>query len=282
MIGFDFDYYLPGTVAEAVSLYAELAAAGQHPYYYSGGTEIISMARKNNVIPGAVIDIKALPECTVLEADGGALAIGAAVTLTRIAESGLFPLLGSAGSRVADHTIQGKVTLGGNVCGTIIYREAVLPLLLADATVLLAGPGGSKEEPLADRFDGRMRLEPGELLTGFRVDARYAAAPWHHSKQTKQDRIAYPVLTTTAMLVDGKLRLAFSGLCECPFRWGELEGRIAAAGMAGSAVVDAAIDAALPGLPWPVLDDVEGSAAYRRFVLAGAAREAASALLGVS
>ncbi len=285
MIGFDFDYFRPDTAAEAADLYAGLTAAGKHPAYYGGGTEIISMARMNNIAPGVVIDIKAIPECVELGWEGDELYIGAAVTLTRIAESGLFPLLGTTGARVADHTIQGKITLAGNLCGTIIYREASLPLLVADAKVVMVGPGGSERiESLAGRFSGG-RLAPGagELVKGFRIGRQYCEAAWHHNKQTRQDRINYPLLTTVAMAVDGGLRFAFSGLSEYPFRWTELEelvSGIPATAPAPADALDGAIEAAVGQLRTPILDDIEGSAGYRRFVLGYCVREAASALQG--
>ena len=62
-----------------------------------------------------------------------------AVTLTNIAEKNYFPLLSLAVKRIADHTIQDKITLGGNLLGTIIYKEAILPLLLSNSRVVIQG-----------------------------------------------------------------------------------------------------------------------------------------------
>lgn len=87
MIPFDFQYYRPASVVEAVQNYLEMEAAGKSPKYYGGGTELISMARMNSLSFGAVIDIKDIPECNVLK------------------------LLAQAGARVADHTIQKMVGL---------------------------------------------------------------------------------------------------------------------------------------------------------------------------
>lgn len=113
MIPFDFQYYRPGTIESAVQNYQTLAHHGKKPMYYGGGTEIISMARMGNISAGAIIDIKDIPECNILEIQEDYLVIGAGITLTQIHESNLFPLLAQAGARVADHTIQNKITLGG-------------------------------------------------------------------------------------------------------------------------------------------------------------------------
>jgi len=141
VIAHDFEYYKPEFLEEALEIYRVLESEGKKPVYYGGGTEIITMARVNNFFTKAVIDIKGIPECRKMEFEGDQLVIGAGVTLTDIGESGLFPMLGAAGGRIADHSVQGKITLGGNIAGTIIYHEAILPLLHALRNQLgLTGP----------------------------------------------------------------------------------------------------------------------------------------------
>ena len=54
MIAFDFEYYKPDTVEDAVKLYNKLNSNGKKPIYYGrGGTEFISMARMNNRYTGS-------------------------------------------------------------------------------------------------------------------------------------------------------------------------------------------------------------------------------------
>ncbi len=133
MIPFDFEYYKPDTIEDAIQLFNKLELDGKKPIYYGGGTEFISMARMYNKYTGAVIDVKGIPECNVFEFKNDNLIIGSAVTLTKIAEENPFPLLSLTVKRIADHTIQDKITLGGNLMGTIIYKEAILPLLLSNS-----------------------------------------------------------------------------------------------------------------------------------------------------
>jgi hypothetical protein len=153
MIGFDFEYYKPDTIDEAVKLFNDLDSLGKVTIYYGGGSEFISMARVSTAYADAVIDIKGIEECNQYKMDGDNLVIGAGVTLTDIAEGNLFPALSKAVKRIADHTMQGKITIGGNICGTIIYRETVLPLLVSDSRITLASKDGQREELLRDVFD---------------------------------------------------------------------------------------------------------------------------------
>ncbi|MCL2810458.1 MAG: FAD binding domain-containing protein, partial [Clostridia bacterium] len=163
MIARDFAYAQPDTAEQAVALHQEYAQA----FYYGGGSEIITMCRAGVVAPDAVIDLKQIPEMNVLGVQNGFLVIGGCVPLRAIKDSGLFPLLGLVCGRIADHTNQCRITLGGNLCGTIAYRETVLALLLTDAEVVLFGPKGGRIMSIHAILDapvGRLRLEPGEFV----------------------------------------------------------------------------------------------------------------------
>lgn len=262
MIPHNFDYYRPDTVAEAVDVFETESRAGKKAYYYGGGTEIITMARAGGVAPDAVIDIKHIPECTQLGTDGENLVLGAALTLTQIFESGVFPLLGLACARVADHSAQGKITLGGNVAGTIIYHEAVLPLLLSDCSVTIAGPSGTRDVPLMQAFCERMRLENGGLIVKFTIRRYFTKLPYVHVKKTSAEKIGYPLLTACALRMDEELRVAFSGVCAYPFRSPDIERILKNRQVPPETMADLC----LQNLPAPVHDDITGKANYREFV----------------
>lgn len=264
MIANDFEYYKPDSANEAVQTFMGLEHAGKAPAYYGGGTEIITMSRAGTACYGAVVDIKAIPECRELGYRGDNLVIGSGMTLSDIFESGEFPALGAAGARVADHSVQGKITLGGNIAGTIMYREAALPLILCDAVVTVAGPDGQREVPLCDVLaNGRLSLQTGELLVSVAVERRAVQSPWFHVKKTKMEEIGYPLLTLVAIRIDGRLKLAVSGMYANPVRLDALERDLARPGISRG---DRAADA-VSRLPAGILSNLDGSADYRRFIL---------------
>lgn len=260
MIPCNFTYIRPDNLSQLPQALAR--CQGQDAHFYAGGTEIISMARVGSISPQAVIDMKAIPECRFLGIKGNTLHIGAAVTLDEIARSGLFPLLSVTVARIADHTNQCRITIGGNVCGTIIYREAVLPLLLADAAVLIWREGTTVTEKLSARFARRLRLAPGEMLLGFTIPRAAAEMAYCHIKRTKADKMDYPLITLAALHNADELRLAFSGLCGFPFRDEKIE-KIAAD---KHLTVPQRVEKILRVLPAPVLSDLRGSADYRTAV----------------
>ncbi|MTK10733.1 MAG: xanthine dehydrogenase [Clostridiaceae bacterium] len=263
MIPFDFEYYKPETLEEAVQLYIELNSKGKKPLYYGGGTEIISMARAYNVYTEAVIDIKGIPECNVQELRDNKLIIGSSVTLTQIAEANLFPLLGLTVQRIADHTIQDKITLGGNMAGTIIYREAVLPLLISNSEVVIANSSGIKQILLSDIFDKRIQISDEEFIVSVLIDSRFLSLPYLHVKRTKSDKIDYPLITLTALKDNNRINIAFSGLCDYPFRSSLIEGYLNDDSLQNNMRINNIID----NIPDSILGDLAGSADFRKFML---------------
>lgn len=263
MIPFDFEYYKPYTIPDTIKLYHDLDSLNKQPLYYGGGTEFISMARMHNVYSQAVIDIKGIPDLTIHDIKDGELIIGAGVSLTEIAEKNLFPLLSLTVRRIADHTIQDKITLGGNIAGTIIYRESILPLLLVNAQIVIGGKDGLNRMALKDIFHKRIKLGKGDLICQIIIKEEYLNLPSIHVKRTKNEKIDYPLITLAAIKKDGRIGFAFSGLCDYPFRSSSLENIL----NSENKDKDEKIKNAIENLQVPIADDLHGSAEYKRFVL---------------
>ncbi|CAM3823392.1 FAD binding domain-containing protein [Cohnella lubricantis] len=262
MIGFDFDYYRPSSIEEAVSVYQRLEGQGRHPVYLSGSTEFITFARVGLMCSGAVIDLKGIPECRMLAAGEREMTFGAALTLSELDDSKAFPLLGDTGAGIADRTSRNKITLGGNVCSRLIYKEAVLPLLLTDSDVVVAGSSGIRRVPISRLFDREMRLGRGEFLVQFIVGSSYRSLPYASVKKRKASAIDYPVVTVTALAAPQGVRYAFSGLCAFPFRSEAVERALNERGLPP----EERIRLAAGMLPEPILSDVKASADYRELV----------------
>ncbi len=278
MIATDFAYYRPETVEQALRVHRDLSAKGRRCLWYGGGTEILSMARLDQLTPDAVIDLKAIPECRVLERRRDRLVIGAGVTLAELGEADLWPLMSRAAGRVADHTVRCKITLGGHLAGQIHYREAALPLMLVDAEAAIAGPRGWRHVPLPKVFPlerGELRLEPGEFLAQVAVAYDDVHLPYHCVKKTRLDWVDYPLVTLAAVRKAGRIRVAVTGACAFPFRSAEME-----AALHDPAPTSAATraEAAAAKVPDQVLSDLHGSAEYRAFVLRNALEDALAAL----
>lgn len=263
MIPFDFEYYRPDTIKEAVDIFLQLDSEGKSPVYYGGGSELISMARVGSLSFGSVVDIKNIPDCRVLGFEGDNLCLGSALTLSDITESDYFPLLTKTAGRIADHTMQCKITFGGNLASTIIYRETVLPLLLTDAVLTVSAENGLTEMEISQLFKERFMLQKGSFLVKAMINKKFLAAPYFHIKKTKNEKIDYPLLTAAGLKTDGFIRAAFSGLASYPIRDSNVETVLNDSNMDFSQRADKIVWA-LSGI---ILNDIYGSAEYRKYVL---------------
>jgi CO/xanthine dehydrogenase FAD-binding subunit len=223
-----------------------ILAWSAHPgaRYLAGGTEITTTARRSAAYPlTTLINIKSLAEAQILETKAGRIALGAALPLSTLEDWPGFPLLATTIKGVADRTVRNRLTLGGNIAGMLPYREAVLPLLLADATGLSIVPGSKGSVParkvwrLRDRFDKRLVLDPGELVLNFSLPEHFASLPWVHRRKTRTGKVDYPLVTLCLVRDGSAFRLGVSGAHPYPQR---------------SDAADAALSAEpVPGKPVP-------------------------------
>jgi len=260
---YNFEYYKPKSIEEAASIFDQMDQQGKDPMYFSGGTEIITLKRLNQLKTGAVIDIKAIQECNVFEFHEDSLLTGAALTLTKVEELNLFPLLSQTVSEIADKTARNKITAGGNICGQIFYREAVLPFLLTDSELMIAGSDGRRNAPIKDVFNKQLLLNRGEFLVQMKTNRKYTEMPFVSIKRRRQWNTGYPLLTVAALKAEQGIRVAISGLTHFPFRSAQMEDALNRTDLA----FEKRINLALSLLDVPILNDTEGSARYRLFVL---------------
>jgi len=112
----DFRVLNPGTLDEA------LAARAAHPDAkpLGGGTDLVVNIRRGILAPQTLIDMTRVAELHTLKADAQSLEIGAAVTLTQIAEHAdiqkHYPVVAQAAAHIAGPTHRNMGTLGGNLC----------------------------------------------------------------------------------------------------------------------------------------------------------------------
>ncbi|MBN1837853.1 MAG: FAD binding domain-containing protein [Spirochaetales bacterium] len=259
----------PDSLEEAAAAFAEARAGGRDPHFYAGGTEILSMARRGQIQPEVLIDLKGIPQCRELGPEGGELVFGSALCLNEIVEAGHFPLLCSAAGRVADHTVRNRLSLGGNIAGRLPYRETVLALLVAEAEAELYGPEGLRRVPLLQGFSRQLKLAPGQFLVRVRVPAEAAAARWFHGRRERGTRVDYPLVTVCLLAGPTGPRLAVAGACGYPLRPHELEGAL----RDPADQPDALARAVGSGLRERIKGDFRASAEYRAFLLESLLRE---------
>jgi CO/xanthine dehydrogenase FAD-binding subunit len=173
---------------------------------------------------------------------------------------------------IADHTVRNRLSLGGNIAGQLPYRETVLPLLLVDARLHLAGPSGNRTATIGELFSKRLKLADGEFVVQVEVESQSTGLPWRHVRREKGTRTDYPIVSLSFLKFEGTLRMAASGLCNFPFRSLEIEDTV----NDRKSPIESRVVKALTQLPAPVRDDQRASAEYRAHLFTRAAVESIS------
>ncbi len=163
-----FEYVRVQTIEEAI---AHLAGSEGHARVLAGGTDLIVALRERRATAELVVDIKAVAEVNQLRFDPAiGLSIGAAVPCYRIytdaAVSRAYPGLIDAVHLIGGVQIQGRASLGGNLCNASPAADSIPALIVHGATAVVAGPQGRRRVAVADfcTGPGRTVLGPGEFL----------------------------------------------------------------------------------------------------------------------
>ena len=170
-----FEYIDAKTVSEAVTLLDE---KGDQARILAGGTDLIVQAREGRRTLDWMIDIKSIPEVNVLDYDAEAgLTLGAAVPCYQIyavdAICEAYPGLVDATKIIGGTAIQGRAAVGGNLCNASPAADCIPPLIVLNATCVIAGPNGEREVPVEDfcTGPGQTVLGKGEVLVSIKIPA---------------------------------------------------------------------------------------------------------------
>lgn len=166
------DYQSPTSVREAVSLLNE---AGERARPLAGGTDLLVQLRVGAYDLDSVVDVKDIPELNELTYDpDNGLTIGAATECYRIygnsSVRSVYPGIVDAASIIGGTQIQGRASLGGNLCNAAPSADSVPAMIAYNGVARIAGPNGNREVPLEDFCVGVRRtvLERGEMLVSLR------------------------------------------------------------------------------------------------------------------
>lgn len=215
MIAYNLDYYKPETTKEAYECMIALKDQKVRALYYSGGTEVITNLRKGAVKADAVIDLKGISEMSEIRIEDEHILIGANVTLNAMSEHPELAKIKPIISIIADHTIRNALTIGGNLCGTLPFREAVLPLLALNSRVKLVEEDGIKEYLIRDVFDKRLKLPSNAFLYQIMIP-RKENGKMLTKRIEANTEIDYPILHVVMNFSDSEVFIGLSGFASFP------------------------------------------------------------------
>lgn len=157
-----------------------LSAAGARSL--AGGTDLLVQLRAGRMKPDIIVDLKRVAGAVGVREEVDGFVIGAATSGAVLGEhprlSRIWPGVVEAAKLIGSTQVQGRASLGGNLCNASPAADGVPALIAARATCVIVGPNGRREAPVESIVTGpgRTSLEPGEFLLAFRLPPRPAYA----------------------------------------------------------------------------------------------------------
>ena len=272
------DFLRPGSWSEALELKAQRPDAVP----ISGGTDVMVELNFDHRRPAALIDLNPVTELADWSEADGRIRLGAAVPYSRVIDElgRSLPGLAMASRTVGSPQIRNRGTVGGNL-GSASPAGDTHPVLLAtDATVEVASTRGTRMIPVADFYQGvkRNALEPDELIAAVHLSP--ADGPQQFAKVGTRNAMVIAVCSFGLSLSPAtrKVGAAVGSSAPTPRHATEAEdfltGELTDLWDRPKPLPDNVIDyfGDLASSAASPIDDVRGSAAYRRHALAVLAR----------
>jgi N-methylhydantoinase B len=263
-------YHRPVALEEALAIRAERPVM-----VLAGGTDVYpakaARAGWGDMRHADILDISAVPGLRGIAEEAGAWRIGTLTTWSDVIRAELpaqFDGLKLAAREVGGVQIQNRGTLAGNICTASPAGDGAPNLLALDAGIELASRNGRRIVPMADFIDGYRHTvcRPDEIVTAILVPKRSSAARSHFLKLGARKYLVISIVMAAGVIeIDPQNRIAAArlavGSCSAmPQRLHALEAALIAQPSATAA------DQVGPShfAQLTPIDDIRGSAAYRR------------------
>ncbi len=248
------DVLTPRSLEEALELRSE------HPdaVPIQGGTDVMVALNFDHLRPETILNLNEVAELRGWSRENGSLRLGSGLTYAELMREPLadeLPALAEASRTVGSPQIRNRGTIGGNLGTASPAGDALPPLLIEEAEVELASVGGTRRVPLGEFLVGPKRnaLADDELISAVLV--RPSEQPQTFMKVGPRNAMVIAVCSL-ALVADrerGELRAAYGS-----------SGPVVGLVRGSLDADDFAEQVAAAASP---IDDVRGTAAYRRHAL---------------
>lgn len=276
------EFAAPKTVDDVVAL---LQQKGDQARVMCGGTDLLVALREGRRKADLVIDVKKLAETTAMSYSASqGLILGAAVACHRMYDdktvAAAYPGLIDSAGLIGGVQIQGRASMGGNLCNASPAADSIPSLIAHAATCEIAGPNGRRTVAVEDFCvsPGRTVLQPGEFLVALHIPAPqpgFGAAYLRFIPRNEMD-IAVVGVGASVQLDDSRSKIVSARIALGAVAPKPLYVPDAGAALAGQPATEESIakaakvaqDAAKP------ISDMRGTAEYRKQLVAVLTRRA--------
>jgi carbon-monoxide dehydrogenase medium subunit len=274
-------YEAPGTIEGAIRVIAEDPGA----MILAGGTDLLVQYHAGVRKPSAFVDVKRIAELMQIGADSNGVTIGAAAAAADICADPMiqarWPGLVDGVRLIGSTQIQGRSSIGGNLCNASPAADSVCALIVNRATVRIAGPSGAREMPV-EQFaiaPGRTVLAPGELLVAIRLPLPPARTGDAYQRLIPRSEMDIAVASAAVSVtldeqgVCSAARVAIGAVAPTALLVPEAAAALVGSRLEAEALQEAAAAASAAARP---IDDKRGTVDYRRTVVGVLTRRVAS------
>jgi CO/xanthine dehydrogenase FAD-binding subunit len=249
------DVLTPRSLGEAL----QLKAAHPDALPIQGGTDVMVSLNFDRARPDILLNLNEVEELRAWSRENGAVRLGAGLTYAEAMigpVAAALPALAEASRTVGSPQIRNRGTIGGNLGTASPAGDALPPLLVERAEVELASVSGTRRLPLTEFLVGvkKNALADDELIVAVHVEPSGQRQTFMKIGPRNAMVIAVCSLALVADRDRGELRASFGSASPVP-------GLVVASIHDAGSFPDAVAAAASP------IDDVRGTAAYRRHAL---------------
>jgi carbon-monoxide dehydrogenase medium subunit len=223
--------------------------------------------------PDWVIDVKDVPELNELRLDAqSGLTLGAAVPCHAIYGNTevirAYPALNDVASMIGGTQIQGRASIGGNLCNAAPSADAIPALIAMGVKCRIVGSGGDREVAVEDfcTAPGQNVLQPGELLVSLQFPPPAANSGAHYLRFIPRNEMDIAVAGAGASVVlqNGNFqsaRIALASVAPTPLFVKEAGDALSGQPVTDESIQKAAMIAKEAARP---ITDMRGTIAYRK------------------
>jgi CO/xanthine dehydrogenase FAD-binding subunit len=282
----EFDYIKPASLNEASGFLSEHAKEAMP---FSGGTDTFVRMRDGVLSPRFLVDIKGFDETKLLSFNPKTgLTIGAAIPMNQVIAFSdaikTYSLLVDAARSVASYQLRNRATIIGNICNASPAGDTIGACLVFQGVLNVHGKNGLRTVPLKDFFlgPGKTVLTPGDIVLSVQlpVPPKNSVGKYYKLGRNKLSDLSIVALAALGYADETtasgfRFRLALASVAPVPFVPQEAEAILASKKISKDTIelaAVAAMDAVKP------IDDVRGSAQYRKLMVRNITRQVVTAI----
>ena len=204
------DYERPINLKAALEI---LQNNGETTKILAGGTDILTKLRIRRELPDLLLDSKEIPELNELSYNpNSGLIVGGAVPLYKLYAHAdvkkYYQSIVDSTKIIGGIPIQGRATLGGNLCNAAPSADAIPPLIVLGATASIHSLNGSREVSISEfcTGPGSTILKNNEIVVSINIPAPKQNSGAHYMRfipRNEMDIAVVGVGTSVKLSDDG-------------------------------------------------------------------------------